>query len=205
MAQFDIVVGLTGLIAAGKDECGRRLAAKGFASFRTSDAIRAEAARQGIASPSREQLQDIGNRGREESGDAGYWMRKLLQLAADRGETKVIVNGVRNPGEARALESVCGPAFTLVGITAPTWRRWKRLEARRQSGDPATLEEFLARDDRDRGIGEPPHGQQVDRTLALVSWADLFDNAGSLEEYHAWIDDLAARLVARAHVIERIG
>jgi hypothetical protein len=197
MRGFEVVIGLAGLIAAGKDVLAERAVARwGFRVLRTSDVIRAALRQKGVTDPSRQQLQDEGNLGRRESGDGGYWQRIMIRMAAEGGWSRLICNGIRNPSEVVALRDLLGDRFVLVGITAPLETRLQRALKRQQAGDPSETMEFLRRDDRDRGVGEPPDGQQVDRTLAMVDWPNLYNNAGTLEEYHAWIDALLARLTA---------
>ncbi len=189
--NFDSVIGLIGLKASGKDEFGIHTATHyGFTQTRVSDAIRAEAARLGITDPTTVQLQDLGNRGRALSNDGGFWPKELLKLMSASGKRLVVINGIRHPDEISALKEILGNKFVAVGIIAPVLLRAARFLKRRQAGDPITLEDFLAIDDRDRGIGEPPHGQQVDRAMALVPWENLYNNIGTLEEYHLWIDSL---------------
>lgn len=194
--DFDLVVGLTGLKAAGKDTFADVLAAKGFDRYRVSDAVRAEAKERGIESPTMKELQDIGDALRRETGDSGAWIVRLMSMARDRGSRKVVVNGVRNPGEIEALRREAWNRFVLVGIVAPTPLRFERFLKRRQAGDGDSMSAFLEMDDRDRGLGQPPEGQQVDRCLALVPWENVYLNAGTLEEYTRWINGILARHLA---------
>ena len=197
--SFDLVIGLAGLKAAGKDEFGRRAASHfGFIHTRISDAIRAEAAKRGITDPSTSVLQDLGNEGRLKSGDSGYWPKELLKIMSVAGKRLLTINGIRHPDEAAALRAALGDKFIPVGIVAPTLMRSTRFFGRGQAGDPAEFEHFLAIDDRDRGIGEPPHGQQVDRTLALVPWENVYNNIGTLEEYWAWISSFMEKRLPQA-------
>lgn len=195
LENVEAVIGLTGLKAAGKDELCRRLAPQGYVFRRCSDEIRDALKRQGVENPTLDQLIDMGNRGRLESGDIGYWARCVVATLASRGERRIIVNGLRHPDEVRALEGMLGPRFRLAGIVAPTPIRAERFLKRGQAGDPTVYAEFLRIDDIDRGIGQQPHGQQVDRTLACVPWDNLYNNDGTLEQYHAWIDAFALRTV----------
>lgn len=199
---LESVISLSGLKAAGKDELCKRLAAQGYASLRLSDPIRAEAVRRGFAQYTTAQLQDIGDEGRR-LGGPGFWAAKAIELAKERGLAKVIINGVRNPGEIEALRTAAEGRCTLVGVVAPLLVRFGRVAGRGQVEDRYKLEEFVAMDDRDRGIGSPPDGQQVDRCLALVPWENLYVNDGTLEAYHAWIDALHGRIgAARAQARE---
>jgi len=196
--NLQIVIGITGLKAGGKDELTRVLKGRGFNVRRISDAIRLECAERGLANPTVHELMNVGNWGREHSGDGGYWPKRLLAIMAAEGKPCVAINGIRNPGEVEVLRNMIGARFVLVGITAPTWLRYQRSMKRKQGGDPAELEGFLKMDDRDRGIGEPPDGQQVDRCLALCELENLYNNAGTMEEYEQWIAAFVQRQLATA-------
>lgn len=196
-SDFESVISLSGLKAAGKDELCKRLAASGYQTLRLSDPIRAEAVRRGFVQYTTEQLQDIGDEGRR-LGGAGHWASKALELAKERGHRRLIINGVRNPGEIEALRREAGSRCTLVGVVAPIMIRYGRASGRGQVEDRYDLEKFVLMDDRDRGIGQPPDGQQVDACIALVPWENRYNNSGTLEEYHAWIDALRGKIEAMA-------
>ncbi|MEK9151886.1 MAG: hypothetical protein AAB692_00815 [Patescibacteria group bacterium] len=192
--DFELVVGLTGLLAAGKDSFCKFLEPHGFVRTRFSDAIREEAARKGVLNPTRTQLQDLGDHMKKD--DNGILAKLIVKSARERGLTKIIVNGARHPDEFRALRGavVNDYRFVTVGITASTGNRYHRYVARGQAGDAkVTLEEFLAIDDRDRGIGQPPNGQQTDRTLAMVDWHNLFCNDGTHDQFRVWVDEWLTR------------
>ena len=193
--EIKVVIGLTGLKAAGKGEFGLYLVKHGFSTLRVSDAVRVAAKQQGISDPTVQQLQDIGDRARKDSGDNGFWAQKVLELAVERGIHHLIVDGIRNPGEIATLERLMAQRFTLVGIVAPLEIRAQRFLSRQQAGDPKTMSDFLNVDDRDRGIGQPPDGQQVNACLSQVFAGNLFNNEGTLEEYHKWIEFLYHRLL----------
>lgn len=187
------VIGLTGHKASGKDELCRRLTPFGFVFRRCSDEIRDELCGRGNANPTVFEMVEMGNKGREESGDIGYWARRVVATLAGQGRRCIIVNGLRHPAEVSALSEMLGDRLVLAGITAPTSVRATRFLKRGQDGDPAVYAEFLRLDDTDRGIGQPWHGQQVDRTMAVVPYENVYNNAGTLEEYQSWIDAFAAR------------
>jgi len=195
--DFEVVIGLTGLKAAGKDELSERLAAHGFVTRRCSDEIRDEAKRRGIDKPTIDQLIEIGNWGREQGGGMAYWAKRVVATLKSQGHRRIIVNGMRHPDEVTGLQKLLGDRFVMVGIVAPTHVRAARLLGRKRPGDPVDMSGFTKLDDDDRGIGQPPHGQQVDRTLALVPWENLYNNRGTLEEYQVWIDAFASRLLKK--------
>lgn len=118
--DFDSVIILTGLKASGKDVFGNLAAIKyGFIHTRVSDAIRAEARLRGIADPSTAVLQDIGNEGRQKSGDGGYWPKQLLKLMYEQGQRRIAINGIRHPDEALGLKAILGSKLTHDGPVGP--------------------------------------------------------------------------------------
>lgn len=191
--SFEMVIGITGLKAAGKDAAAALLADRGFTVLRTRDVITMDLANEGLTHPTVAQLQDKGNQGRIESGDLAYWAKRMVKLAEERGVTKLVLNGLRHPGEVQGISAMLGSTFTMIGLVAPTKIRAARFLSREQAGDPREYAAFIATDDRDRGIGEPPGGQQVDRTLALVPYADVYNNSGTMGEFNYWIDDFLKR------------
>lgn len=189
-----LVIGVTGLKAAGKDVICERLALHGFGVYRLSDPLRVEAAKRGIQEPTVARLQDLGNEGRRKGGP-GYWAERLLDMAKERGHALVAVNGIRNPGEIEILRK---ENFVLVGVVAPILTRAARFLNRDRVGDPPTLEGFLQVDDRDRGVGEPLDGQQVDKCIAQVAQENLYNNAGSPEEFVEWTKDFLEKVAVPA-------
>lgn len=188
-------IGVVGYKAAGKDTVCELLKKRGFAVLRTSDAIRADLRTLGNENPTTPELIAKGNEGRATSGDCGYWMRRLAEMAQKDGHKKIVFNGVRHPEEVDALEKIYGKRFAMIGIVAPTAARAMRFLKRGQAGDPAEFEAFLKIDDTDRGIGEPCHGQQVDRALARVSCENVYNNAKKLEDLEAWLDFFLKRVI----------
>ena len=194
--DFKSVICVTGHKGAGKDEFCTQMMTKGYASVRFSDPIRAEAVKRYGVSYTVEQLIGIGDEGRRQNG-ANYWAEQLIEFAAKNKWKRFVINGARNPEEITNVENAGAPFFTLVGITAPIMARYERIAKRGQTEDRAELESFLRMDDTDRGIGQPADGQQVDRCMARVPENRLYNNAGTLAEYHAWIDAVHAEIELR--------
>jgi len=193
--DFDLVIGITGLKAGGKDEMARFLGQElGFTVRSCGDEIRDQLRRDGVEATIERQV-ELGNRGRLESGDIGYWAKRVLATCKGAGNRLVAVNGLRHPDEVTGLGEIAGSAFVMAGVVAPIGLRAQRLIGRGRAGDPKTIEDFLRLDDTDRGIGQPPHGQQVDRTLARVPWENVCDNRGTLEGFHDWIRAFVARVL----------
>jgi dephospho-CoA kinase len=94
-----LCIGLTGRMACGKGEAVRILGARGFNYVSLSDIVRREAAKIDPA-VSRSRMQDIGNRLRAEGG-AGVLGRMVRERIATSGETRWVIDGIRNPAEVR--------------------------------------------------------------------------------------------------------
>jgi hypothetical protein len=165
----------------------------------------------GNVNPSVAQMVEYSNERKRSSGEPGIWARLLCEAADAAGEEFLAVNGIRNPGEIVSMRNMMGDDLVLVGIVAPLTLRAERAMKRAQKGDPQDLAGFMAMDDRDRGIGEPPDGQQVDRCLAQVPHENVYNNKGTLGEYFQWINDTQlriaqereARLAAQAGAVKR--
>ena len=170
------ILGLTGPNAAGKGEVARLLVEWGFGPvYSLSDIVREEAARQGLE-PTREHLIRVGTELRH-IGGAGVLAEKLLPRLADR--PRAIVDSIRHPEEVRWLRHLAG--FVLIAVTAPVEERFARSRQRGRSGDPASLEEFIAREKQENG--PDPVAQQLDATIAEADW--VLDNGAGLEQLAA--------------------
>jgi dephospho-CoA kinase len=181
--------GLIGLKVAGKGMFGRHLAEKyGFTVLVTSDAIRKVCIEEeGILRPSTTDLQNMGDKRKLEFG-AGYWMKMLLRMSEEQQIQKLVIDGIRNPAEVYILSQLLGERFSMKGIVAPYERRLEWFLGRKKEGDVMDPDWFRMMDERDRGIGQPEHGQQVGRTLEMVPPRLVYNNIGSREDALRWLD-----------------
>lgn len=195
--QFESVIGLVGHKAAGKDVLCDYLAQHGYVKRKMSDVIFAEMAALGNPKPSIAESQAYSNKRKFDTGEAGLWSRLVCEAAYAAGERKFIMNGIRNPAEIDVLQRLLGDRLTLVGITGPLKLRCERALKRAQRGDPTDFDGFIAMDERDRGLGEPEEGQHTDRCMARVPLTNVYNNDGTLYEYHGWIKMLQGALEKR--------
>ncbi len=171
-----MVVGLTGPNAAGKGEVAAYLRGLGFAIHSLSDVVREEAARRGIP-PEREHLIRIGNELRR-TGGSGILAERVLPRVSSRD----VVDSIRNPAEVALLRGLEG--FFLLGVDAPARLRYERSLARRRPGDPATFEEFEAREREENS--SDPDAQQLLATLRLAD--RVISNDGTLDALKRAVD-----------------
>jgi len=166
-----IVIATIGEKGAGKSVVESVLVEHGFKSFSLGDVTREIAKKRKIA-PTTKNLQDIGNEMRKEWG-SDYLAREVSLLFDN--EHRVLVDGVRNPGEAEFLKDNYGAH--IIGVTADPVTREEHVLKRARVGDPTSHEEFDKVERRDRGEGEPDYGQQVEKTMALADI--IIQNRGS--------------------------
>jgi len=170
------VIGLTGFMGSGKGELVKLLQERGYTYTSLSDAVRAEATHRGIPH-TRESLQQVGNELRTQHG-AGILGRKIREAVEREKERRYVVDGIRNPGEWEELKKL--PDFQMIGVTASPETIVERIQNRNREGTPLSREEILAKLNREKGINEPPEGQQVQHCLDRADF--LIVNEGTLTE-----------------------
>lgn len=186
------IIGLASTIAAGRTTAVSHLVyMRGFMRFSLADVLRSEAMTRGIAAH-RDELQRLGTDLRQLHGPA-YLAEKLrtdLKWLSSKSPL-VIVDGFRN--EAEVWEFRKQKRFKLLAIDAPEEVRWERVRRRRRQGDPETYEDFQYRDQVDRGLSGDPHGQQLERLLAIADRVIM--NNGTKEAFLAQVDKVVADLL----------
>lgn len=169
-----IILGFTGSIGSGCSYISTfipKIASK-YQYFKLSDIIREELKKEGIDSPTTEQLQNKGNKLRESSRNRGYLVGVLLQKLKDSGHKYVIIDGIKNTGEVKTLKQF--PYFYLFSIHASIENRKNRVV-----GDGKAFKDnfdFLQADERDRLEKDDKNGQQVKKCNYLADFTILNDN-----------------------------
>ena len=87
---------------------------------------------------------ELGNFLREKFGSSFLAVKALEELR--EGKTYVVVS-IRNPAEAKTLMK--RKDFALVSVDAPAEVRFERMKIRHREGDPQTLEEFIALEEKE--------------------------------------------------------
>ncbi len=176
-----MIIGLTGTNGAGKTVAAVHLQTNGFASHSLSDEIRAELEQQGREA-TRENLIETGNRLRTDHGPAVLAERVKARLRPDRN---YVIDSIRNPHEVRALRLAGN--FCLLHLDGPREVRYERVRARGGPRTPASLDEFIALEERETNSDDPTHQQlRVCREMA----DETLVNGGTIEELHSALDTL---------------
>ena len=193
------VIGIVGPVACGKGVVVDYLIQKyGYVSFSLSSLVHDELEKRGIAVFTRATLQDIGDELRKKEGDGVLAKRAIKKLKAESLKLKaksskvqkIIIEGIRNPGEVEYLRTITG--FYLIAIDAQREIRYHRLLKRGKPWDPTNWKAFLQVDKRDSGNGKLSNGQQV---RACMKLADLhLANNMDIEHFH---EDIKNTLLTR--------
>ena len=166
------IVGLVGHIGAGKTSIAKFLESTGYLRITLSDFLIQEARAREVA-PTRVNLQHLGDELRRRNGGSVLFKRALKmanQVKADR----VVIDGIRNPDEVRALKDEQGAI--LIGVTRSQWQG---------------STQDAAASSRERNPNEPAWGQRVAESISM---ADLMvENAGTLDELCLKVSDLLLR------------
>jgi len=177
-----MIIGLTGLMGSGKTEVVKVLEQKGFLSLTLSKMVRAEAEKRDIEQ-TRENLQDLGNLMRSEEG-TGVLAKKAIELISSSENKDWVVDGIRNPAEIEELRKL--PDCSIMGLHADRPILINRILQRGRESDPKTESEIIHVIEKERGINQPPDGQQVDQCVKMVDHLIINENT---------LEDLATRVL----------
>jgi hypothetical protein len=136
-----------------------------------------------------EHLRQVGNELRAGHGPGVLGERAVAKVASAGGNWAV--TSIRHPREVEALRAA--PDFTMVFVDAPRELRFERSLTRARPGDPLTLDEFRAAEEKQMN---PEAGDPAAQALAATrELADrIIDNDGSIEAFEAKIEGLIAEL-----------
>jgi len=164
------IIGIVGPLASGKGVVTDYLIKNyGYTSFSLSSIVHEELKKRGITVFTRTTLQDIGDDLRKKEGDGVLAKRAIEQLTANSKQLtgkKIIIEGIRNPGEVVYLRTL--PGFLLVAVDALRELRFQRVLARKKPWDPKDWKTFEKVDGRDSGDGKNTNGQQVKKCMKMA-------------------------------------
>lgn len=175
-----MIIGLTGMNAAGKGTVAEYLKTKGYISMSLSDMIRDELKKQGIAE-TRESLVKMGNDLRNRHGAGALAEMIAGRIAASSGDNFVI-DSIRNPAEVQRLRKI--PGFVLFGIDAPIAMRFDRAKLRGRLENAATIDDFKAQEDKEKS--DVANNQQLHTCMKMIDL--LIINNGTIDDLHKKID-----------------
>jgi len=166
MLMAPTALGVTGPLGAGRTTVAAYLEKHGFQRVALSDIIREVAAAEGIQEPTVAQMQDLGDRMRQNDGPAVLASQALSRWDRTRS---IVLDGIKNWGEADYLRRN-EAGFHLVAVDASEETREKRKVG--VVSGMLTSADFAAAEQRDRAETDAwgvliEEGQQVGNACGM--------------------------------------
>lgn len=208
VAHNALAIGLTGAFGSGCTTAGHALQAdRRFHVVRLSGIVRQELARvePGVAEPSRQKLQAVGDRMRAREGNDVLATRALDALdRSEESHSLIVFDGIRNPGEVQALQERFGYRFSLLGVISDAATRWERVYWTYENAGLGRTD-FLEDDERDRGEATG-YGQHVGRCVDMAD-AIIDNSTATTRQYREKVlamGDLLTRVTLREPTADEI-
>ena len=181
------IIGVTGMRGSGKSVVSEVAQKMGIPSIEMRTVVTEMMKKQGIPINNRS-LRDFATDIRKEYGYdvvAKKTIEELETLSKFKAST-VIVDGVRSKQEVDLFKKKFGRNFILIAMFAPQKLRFTRVQGRRKGDDPATWEEFLWADEKEKNWG----------VLEAISQADyVVVNTRSREEVVRQVRDILGKVM----------
>lgn len=182
-----ILIGITGTIGSGKGTVVDYLVEKrGFTHYAVRDYLTQEIERRGMP-VDRTSMRAVANELRAQHEPA-YVVKKLYEQSVRDGKERIIIESVRNIGEAEFLKSK--GAF-LLAVDADQRIRYERVQSRRSPTDQVDFETFMHHEEREMKP-EGPHDMNVRGVMALAD-ATVLNNT-TLEELFVHVEGVCKTL-----------
>lgn len=176
-----ILIGITGTNGSGKGTVVDYLVkTKGFTHYAARDFLTREVEKRGLA-VDRSSMRLVANGLRAEHEPA-YVVKQLFSQAENEKCERVVIESVRNIGEAEFLKSK--GAF-LIAVDADQHLRYERVQERRSATDQIDFATFVEHEEREmKPVG--PHDMDLRGVMALSDVT--IQNDGTLSELQAQIE-----------------
>jgi len=133
------VIGVLGTIGSGKGTIADFLKNYGYKKINMGNLVRAEARKRKIKS-TRENLHNLQLRLRK--NNPYYFINKVIEKINKSKYDKWVVDGLRNPEDAKMLKKVFNAK--IIFVDAPVELRWERIRKRRRGKEAKiSLKDFI--------------------------------------------------------------
>jgi dCMP deaminase len=168
-----MIIGICGTLSSGKSTIAKILVEKGFKHFSVRDFLVQEITRKGIR-VTRDNMVEIANELRAKYGPS-YVVEKLYEQGKLVGGN-IIIESIRNIGEVESLK--IKEDFFLLGVTASSELRYKRVIKRGGIIDSISYEKFVEEEAREMNNPDP-HKQNISKCFDRSDY--VIDNEGDLD------------------------
>lgn len=170
------VIGIVGLIGAGKDTAAYYIAEKyGYHIISFRDLVKEVTEKEGLE-PNRENLQMTGKKYREKYGKEYF---SKLAVEKTRSFEKSILKEMRTKEDVELPKKVFGKSMTVINVEADKKISFERLKKRARLGDPKNMEEFEKQGKKEVDLGY----------TNAIDFADItIKNNGTFDDLYKKID-----------------
>ncbi len=180
-----MIIGITGTNGAGKGAVVEYLTQKGFKHYSAREFIVDEIKRRGL-SVDRSSMREIANDLRQIHRPT-YIGEQLYNRAAAEGGN-AIIESIRETAMAKFLK---GKGEYLLAVDADREIRYERTVLRGSETDKVTFEQFCEQEDREMNA-TASWNMNIAGVMKLSDFT--LQNNGTLEELHAQIDKVLAKI-----------
>jgi len=173
---FDMIIGITGTIGAGKGTVVEYLLKKGFKHYSVRQFLISEISKRGL-NVNRESMVSVANDLRAHYGPSCI-VEQLYSRAKKEGGDAVI-ESIRCPGEVEALNGK--KDFVLFAVDADIETRYARIIERKSSTDRISFDEFVNQEGREMSSNDL-FKQNLKRCIEMANYS--FKNDWTIEELH---------------------
>ncbi len=178
-----MIIGITGLIGAGKTTVVDFLKQKGFEYQSVRGFINQELDKRKLEK-NRDNMREVANELRKKHG-ASYIVEELYK----KSKGNVIIESIRTIGEVKALKNKKN--FVLLGVTADPRIRYERIFKRKSSSDNVSFQKFLEQEAQENNESEDEQNLK-----ACLEQADyILENNGSEDELKQKTEDLINKII----------
>ena len=154
-----LMLGVTGSFGSGCTTLAEALGKFGYTRVPLSSRIKKiwkdRHKTKGSTTPSRKELQDLGNEIRKTEGPKAFAESAITDAEKLKGESLIVFDGIRNTAEIELLRDYF-PNFFLITVWCPQKVRWERVK-----GDYNGSQSDFIQDDKRDSNEELDYGQQV--------------------------------------------
>lgn len=167
----NILIGVTGYLASGKDTVAEYLVKKGYKHYSLSDELRGILKAKKILI-NRDNLRNVANNLRKKIG-SDFLAQKLLKKV----KKPAVISSIRSVSEVDALRKKGN--FKLIFVAAPIKLRFERLKKRaRENDEKLTFKKFLQQEKNEKSAKS--NEQQLDQVVKMADYKII--NNGSIDD-----------------------
>ena len=186
---FLMIIGITGILGAGKGTIVEYLVKKGFKHYSVREFLIKEINRRSLP-VNRDSMVLVANQLRKMNSPS-YIVNQLYKKAKEKGGD-CIIESIRTPGEVEALKQK--GKFYLIAIDAEPRIRYTRNLKRQTETDNISYEEFLD-DEKREMFSTDPNKQNLSKCIEVSDF--ILTNNGTFEELYRQIEEVYEKIEER--------